>query len=134
MIIITIILFWYFDFCWFLPTQIWTVFFIILTVMGIVNWYITTYYITLNELVVRKGGRYYRISFSDMTQENYWILSNPIEVLFGCRTIQLARYTTLLAKGGKRPNIWYDTARFWCIRDYKTVDQIVSHHIHSDCR
>lgn len=128
MIIITIVLFSYFKFSWFLPTKLWSVFFLICLMACVIDWIETVYYITDLGLIVKKYSRYYTLEWKDVRQKEYRIRANPIEVLFGCRTIQYGKYSTGTAKENHL-NIWWNTTVFWCIKDYKKVIRMISSYL-----
>ena len=91
---------------------------------GNTDWIETVYYITDLGLIVKKYSRYYTLEWKDVRQKEYRIRANPVEVLFGCRTIQYGKYAT-----GKHLNIWWNTTVFWCIKDYKKVIRMISSYL-----
>ena len=44
--VVWFLLFWYFDFAWFLPTKIWGIFWLFHLIKGLLYWHWTRYYVT----------------------------------------------------------------------------------------
>lgn len=125
MSIVTILLFIYVHFTWFLPTQIWTVIYIIYFLRAVRNWMKLYYYLTAEYCVVQNGKTYYRMPYYEIRKKEYKMITNFVEKIFGCATIQYGKFLGYHSARGSNSNLWRETARFWCIRDYKKVNRII---------
>lgn len=121
---VTLFVFWYYQFTWFFLTKIWTVMVVFWILQNFIDWIMTKYYITDLGLVVKKFSKYHCMPWDSIRDEEYKIKSNPVEVLFGCRTVRYAKFVSPAVKG-RELNIWRYTAAFWCIRDHKKVTELI---------
>ncbi len=119
MTVVTAGVFIYLKFTWFLPTQILSVFYLLCLLGGIRQWLRLGYFITRQSLVVRIGRTNYCLAYSELKREELRLLSNPLEAVFHCRTIQYGCLYGYHSSKGSNSNLWRDTARFWCIRGYQ---------------
>lgn len=124
--VVTLLLCFYFQFKWFLSLQVWMSFYVFCIVQSIFRFTQLTYYMTVSEMVVQIDKKYYRFSYDNIRPDEYRVISHPLEKLFNCRTIQYGVCFGYHTSRGSNANLWKDTARFWCIRDYKLVNEIVS--------
>lgn len=121
--VVWFLLFWYFDFAWFLPTKIWGIFWLFHLIKGLLYWHWTRYYVTRDCLIVKINKKYHRMDYEKIA--NYRILIYPSAWLFGCRTIQFGFLLDYSSTKGGKANVWRDKTRFWCIRDWMEVNQLI---------
>ena len=117
------LLFWYFDFTWFLPTKIWGIFWGFSLIQGLVYWHWTHYYVTRDYLIVKIGRKYHRMAYNNIA--NYHIIPHLSAWIFGCRTIQFGYLLDYSSTRGDKVNVWRYETRFWCIKDWRKVDQLI---------
>lgn len=124
----SVLVYWYLQFQWIVPTMIWTVFYGISIIGGIVKWSQVRYYITDTGPCVRRNGVSYQMDWQDIGQQDCRILKHPLYRLFGCRTIQFAiQYG--YGNRGSNTNLLRETARFWCVRDFETVHEYIRRYV-----
>lgn len=132
--IIWFLIFWHFDFAWFLPTKIWGCFWLYFLISGIVYWHNTHYYLTKDYLVINIGKKYHRISYNDII--GYHVYSYPSAYIFRCRTFRFNLVSCLL----KGSLLTYcsprdagtdvkDKISFQCIKDWEKVDQLITERV-----
>lgn len=125
MTVVTIALFGYMKFAWFLPTQIWSVFYVLCLIEGMMSWYRTSYYITGKEMIVRIGKKNFCMPREAILPEECKEITTLTERVCRCKTIQYGVYYGFHSSRGPNANLWRDTARFWCIRDYGQVQRFL---------
>ena len=132
MTVIWFFLFYCFDFTWFLPTKIWGILWLFFLVQGTIYWCITRYYVTRDYLIVKIGKKYHRMAYSNIA--NYHILPQVFSLIFCCRTIQFGFLLDYSSTKGGKANVWRDKTRFWYIKDWRVVNQIILNRINTkDC-
>lgn len=124
--VVTLLLCFYLRFKWFLPLQVWMLFYVFCTVKAVFRFTRITYYMTVSEMIVQIGKKYYRFPYDRIQPDEYRVISHPLEKLFDCRTIQYGICLGYHTSRGSNANLWKDSARFWCIRDYKLVNDVIS--------
>lgn len=97
------LLFWYFDFTWFLPTKIWGCFWGFFLIQGSIYWHRTRYYATKEDLVVKIGKKYHRMAYKDIA--NYYIIPHLGARIFGCRTTQFGFLLEYSSTKGNKANV-----------------------------
>lgn len=99
-------------------------FFCICVLAGCIGCVLTRYYITRDELIVKKGQNCYRIQHSDLLEEDYCLFSKKFERIFGCRSIRYGCRRSDPARGSSM-SLWKKGAIFLCLRDYSTPDRMI---------
>lgn len=125
LIVVTLLLCFFFRFKCFLPLQVWMSFFVFCIVQAVFRFTQITYYMTVSEMVVKIGKKFYRFSYDNIRPDEYRVISHPLEKLLNCRTIQYGICFGYHTSRGSNANLWKDSARFWCIRDYDKVNEIL---------
>ena len=123
--IAVLFIWWYFEFQWFVGTQIWTAFYIICIISSMRRWFRIRYYITNSGLVVKNGKTHFLLEWEEAKRYRYRVINNPLEMIFGCRTIQYAENRGYHISRGSNADLWREVTRFWCIKDYKEVNEII---------
>lgn len=116
----------FFEFQWFIGTQIWTAFYIICIISSMRRWFRIRYYITNSGLVVKSGKTHFILEWKKARRQKYRVINNLLEIIWGCRTIQYAENRGYHVSRGSNTDLWREVTRFWCIKDYKKVNEIIT--------
>lgn len=123
--IVEILLLYYEDFQFLLYSRIYTVVLALYLLYSAVQGLCLFYYLTEWGPIVRKGKTCYLIRWEELLENEYSVYGKTVERLFGCRTIEFSRSYAHSLKNDE----WRYKARFWSIKDYRKVDEIVQSYI-----
>ena len=124
-IIAEILLLYYERFQFLLTSRIFTIITALYFLYSITQGLSLSYYLIESGPVVKKGKKYYLLAWEDLLQDEYSMYGTILERLLGCRTIEFTRcYIRSIKK-----DEWKQKARFWSIKEYQEVNQIICDHI-----
>lgn len=126
--IVILCVLWYFDFTFFIFTNLLLFIYFISWVITIYEYLTTQYFITLTHLVLHIGSKYYYYPIDKLEKEDFEVHFNIFDLIFKCKTITYAYYKlkdvpkgvwiSVRRRATGNSNIWYKKATFCHIKDY----------------